>query len=94
MDVKRVGTGAAIVGALAAASLGIGSGVAAADETIPQGPAVTWKLDRPHPHPHWDDWGRWDDRRWNGWRGDPHWAGSPCAWVPPAVSAWVPPAVC
>lgn len=88
-----IGAQTALVGALAFTALGIGAGVANADEPVPGTPGLTWKLDR--------DWDDWDDR---GWRGPPPWAGprywdgpqygGPCAWVPPAVSIWVPPAVC
>jgi hypothetical protein len=89
VDMKRIGAEAAIVGALAFTALGVGSGVANADQAIPNSPGVTWKLDRDDD---WDDWYDWDD----DWRG-PRWDGpryGPCVWVPPAVSMWVPPAVC
>jgi hypothetical protein len=95
VTVKKIGAQAAIVGALAFTGLGIGAGVANADQPAPTSPAITWKLDRD------DDWDDWDD----GWRGGPRWDGpgyygpgyygnGPCVWVPPAVSMWVPPAVC
>jgi hypothetical protein len=91
VNVKKIGADAAIVGALAFTALGLGSGVANADQAIPSSPGVTWKLDRDD----WDDWDDWDDdwrgRDWRGWDG-PRWGN--CAWVPPAVSIWVPPAVC
>ena len=99
MNVKKIGMEAAIVGALAATSLGIGSAVANADQAVPNSSGLTWKLDRPH-HNDWDDWDDWDDDEWRGWRGGPGWDGpgyyygGPCAWVPPAVSGWVPPAAC
>jgi hypothetical protein len=94
VTVKKIGTQATIVGALAFTALGFGSGVANADQPVPSSPGMTWKLDRPH----WDDWDDdWDD----GWGGGPRWDGpgyyygsGPCVWVPPAVSMWVPPAVC
>ncbi|KUI00995.1 hypothetical protein [Mycobacterium sp. IS-3022] len=93
MVVKRIGMQAALIGALAATALGVGSGVANAEQPVPNTPGMTWKLDK------WDDWDDWDDRgrgpRWDGpayWNG-PHYGG-PCAWVPPAVSMWVPPAAC
>ncbi|WP_231740308.1 hypothetical protein [Mycobacterium sp. GA-1999] len=88
---KRIGMHAALIGALAVTALGVGSGVANAEQPVPNTPGMTWKLDK------WDDW---DDRGWRGprweepryWNG-PHYGG-PCAWVPPAVSMWVPPAAC
>lgn len=96
MNVKKIGAEAAIVGALAVTTLGIGSGVAGADQPIPDSPGATWSLDRGHGEggegPDWDgDWNGWRDgpQYWNG----PQYWGN-CAWVPPAVSMWVPPAVC
>ncbi|MGE2719840.1 hypothetical protein [Mycolicibacterium celeriflavum] len=95
MNVKKIGVQAGLVGALAFSALGLGAGVAGADDAVPTTPGMTWKLDK------WDDWHDWDKRRgprgphWNGpayWDG-PYYGG-PCAWVPPAVSAWVPPAAC
>jgi hypothetical protein len=89
VTVKNIGAQAAIVGALAATAMGIGTGVANADQPVPSSPGMTWKLDR-------DDWEDWDD--WNdGWRGGPRWNGPPAQcgagyWVPPAVWQWVPPA--
>ncbi len=93
MNVKKIGAEAAILGALAVGGLSVGSGIANADQPLPDSPGVTWKLDRPHPH--WDNWGgKGDDGGdWDGWRGGPQYYG-PCVWVPPAVSMWVPPAVC
>jgi hypothetical protein len=92
MNVKKIGAEASIVGALAVTALGLGTGVANADQPVPSSPGVTWKLDND-----WDDWDDdWDDRGWRRWDGPrwdgPHWGH--CAWVPPAVSMWVPPAVC
>jgi hypothetical protein len=100
VNVKNIGAGAVIVGALTAGGLGVGSGVASADQSLPASPGATWKLDRPH-------WNNWDgeggegadwDGDWNGWYGGPGWDGGGyyggCAWVPPAVSMWVPPVVC
>lgn len=94
MTVKKIGAQAGIVGALAFTALGLGSGVANADQPVPTSPGMTWKLDRDDD---WDGWGGgWD----GGWRGGPGWNGpayywnGPCVWVPPAVSMWVPPAVC
>jgi hypothetical protein len=91
VTVKKIGAQGAIVGALAFTALGLGSGVANADQSLPTSPGMTWKLDRD------DDW----DGDWRGdWRGGPRWNGpgyygnGPCVWVPPAVSMWVPPAVC
>jgi hypothetical protein len=87
VNMKKTGAQAAIVGALAFTALGLGSGVASADQPVPTTPGMTWKLDR-------DDWEDWDD----GWRGGPRWNGPPAApcgagyWVPPAVWQWVPPA--
>jgi hypothetical protein len=94
VTMKKNGAQAAIVGALAFTALGLGSGVANADQPVPTSPGMTWKLDRDDD---WDDWDDWDDREWRGWDG-PRWDGpryyGPCVWVPPAVSMWVPPAVC
>jgi hypothetical protein len=90
VTVKKIGAQGAIVGALAFTALGLGSGVANADQSLPTSPGMTWKLDRD------DDWDDWD----GDWRGGPRWNGpgyygnGPCVWVPPAVSMWVPPAVC
>ena len=91
VTMKKIGAQAGIVGALAVTALGLGSGVATADQPIPTSPGMTWKLYRD------DEWDDWDD----GWRGGPLWDGpgyyygnGPCMWVPPAVSMWVPPAVC
>ncbi len=97
MNVTKIGAGSAVVGALALTALGIGSGVASAEQQAPATPSVTWKLDRPG-HGDWDDWDDWDDD-WRGARWDgPRWDGpayyGPCVWVPPAVAGWVPPAVC
>jgi hypothetical protein len=89
MSVKKFGAEAALVGALAFTALGIGTGVANAEQPVPSTPGMTWKLDND-----WDDWDDWDDRGWDGPR---YWGGpqyGPCVWVPPAVSMWVPPAVC
>jgi hypothetical protein len=94
VTVKKIGAQSAIVGALAFTALGLGSGVANADQPVPTSPGMTWKLDRD------DDWDDWDDDWDDGWRGGPRWNGpgyygnGPCVWVPPAVSMWVPPAVC
>lgn len=96
VTVKKIGAQTAIVGALAFTALGIGSGIANADQPTPSSPGMTWKLDN-------DDWDDWDDDDWDRWRGGPRWDGpgyygpgyyGGCAWVPPAVSMWVPPAVC
>ena len=93
MTVKNIGAQAALVGALGFTALGLGAGVANAEQPVPSAPGVAWKLDK------WDDWDDWDKPgrgpRWDGpqyWNG-PQYAGA-CAWVPPAVSMWVPPAVC
>jgi hypothetical protein len=94
VTMKNIGVQAAIVGALSFTALGLGSGVANADQPVPTSPGMTWKLDRD------DDWDDWDDDWDDGWRGGPRWNGpgyygnGPCVWVPPAVSMWVPPAVC
>lgn len=89
MNVNKMGI--VVVGALAAAAFGVGSGVAHADASVIESPGVAWKLDRDD----WDDdWRGWDNRRWDGPRWDGPRYGGPCAWVPPAVSMWVPPAVC
>lgn len=90
---KKFGTQATVVGALAGSAFGLGAGVANAADSVPTPTGITWSIDRPD----WDDdWRgpRWDERRWDGPR---YWTGpqnGACAWVPPAVSAWVPPAVC
>jgi hypothetical protein len=95
VSVKKIGV--TIAGAAAFAALGIGSGVANADKSLPSSPGMT-KLDKPHWDDDWDDWDR--DRRGPGWNGPGYGYGygggygGPCVWVPPAVSMWVPPAVC
>jgi hypothetical protein len=96
VNVKKIGIEATMIGALAFSALGIGSGVASADQTVPSSPGVVWKLDH---RPHWNNWdgeggegGDWNGY-WDGWRGPAPYYGN-CAWVPPAVSIWVPPAVC
>ena len=97
---KKIVTQSAIVGALAFTALGVGAGVANADQLVPSSPGMTWKLDRDDDWEDWDgDWNRGDwNRNWNdGWRGGPGWNGPPAAcgagvWVPPAVWQWVPPA--
>jgi hypothetical protein len=92
VNVKKIGAGTAIAGALGVTALGLGSGVANAEAPMPNSPGMTWKLDKD-----WDDWDDWDDRDWRRWDG-PRWDGpayyGPCVWVPPAVAMWVPPAVC
>lgn len=98
MNVKKIGAEAAIFGALAVTGLGIGAGVANADQQLPDSPGLIWKLDRGHGNGHGGEGGDWGDDwngNWDGWRGNPgYYYGGNCAWVPPAVSAWVPPAVC
>jgi hypothetical protein len=94
VTVKRIGARTAIVGALAFTVLGLGAGVANADQQLPSTPGMTWKL--VNDDDEWedwdDDWNRgWRGPRWDGWDG-PRYGG--CVWVPPAVSQWVPPAVC
>jgi hypothetical protein len=89
VNTKKIGAGALIVGAMAVTGLGLSSGMANAEPTVPSSPGTMWKLDEG------DDWDGWDDdwRRWDG----PRWDGGGyygCQWVPPAVSIWVPPAVC
>jgi hypothetical protein len=92
VTMKKFGAQAAVVGALSFTALGIGSGMANADQPVPGSPGMTWKLDKPDKG--WDDWEDWDD----GWRGGQQWNGPPAApcgagyWVPPAVWQWVPPA--
>lgn len=102
MNLKKIVTQGAIAGALGFTALGVGAGVANADQPIPSSPGMTWKLDNDD----WDDWDDWNRGDWNrgdwnrGWNGGPQWNGpgyygnGPCVWVPPAVSMWVPPAVC
>jgi hypothetical protein len=91
VNAQRIGAGAAIVSALAFTAVGMGAGVASADQPLPSTPGMTWKLDRDGWDWDHDDWdGDWDVG-WNGgWRGP-----GPCGagyWVPPAVWQWVPPA--
>jgi opacity protein-like surface antigen len=102
---KKIGAGLTIAGALAFTALGMGAGVANADQPVPSTPGMTWKLDHGHGHGGGDwgggDWGGggWNGGGWNGggWNGG-GWNGgygAPCGagvWVPPAVWAWVPPA--
>jgi hypothetical protein len=95
VTMKRIGAEAAIVSALAFTAIGVGAGVASADQPLPSTPGMTWKLDRGG-HGHGWDWDDNDD--WNGgWGGGPAWYGPPAApcgagyWVPPAVWQWVPP---
>jgi hypothetical protein len=98
MSIKKIGAEAAVVSALAFTAVGMGAGVASADQPLPASPGMTWKLDRGG-HGHGGDWdwgdGGWNGGGWNGgWNGG--WQGpGPCGagyWVPPAVSQWVPPA--
>ena len=95
VNVNKIGAEAAIVSALAFTAVGMGAGVASADQLMPSTPGMTWKLDRGHGHG--GDW-NWDGDGWDGgWRGGPGWQGpsAPCGagyWVPPAVWQWVPPA--
>lgn len=83
VNVKKVGTAAAIVGAVTIGAFGIGAGVASAD--------------KPHWND-WDGGGHGHRGDWDGWRDGPVYTGpayyGPCVWVPPAVAVWVPPAVC
>jgi hypothetical protein len=93
VKMKKMSTGAAILTAVAATSLGIGVGIANADQQVPDSPGVVLKLGPGH-GPKWHDWDHWRGPR-DGWRGDAvYYPGGACAWVPPAVSPWVPPAVC
>lgn len=89
---KRIGAEAAIVSALAFTAVGMGTGVASADQPLPSTPGMTWKLDNDD----WEDWdGDWNRGNWNGgWNGGWRGPGSCGAgyWVPPAVWQWVPPA--
>ena len=87
MKLKSIAAGAACVGALSFSAVGI-SGVANAEQAVPNSPGMTFKLDKPRWHDRRDDYREWRDDRWNGGYG------GPCLWVPPAVSGWVPPAVC
>lgn len=89
MTSKKLGAQTAIVGALAFAAVGLGTGVASADQLAPTSPGVTWKVNKPH----WGDLDDWDD--WDDWgRGRGGHIDGPCEWVPPAVDDWVPRAVC
>jgi len=95
VNTKKIGAEAAIVSALAFTAVGLGAGVASADQPLPATPGMTWKLD--HSHGHGGDWD-WDDEGNGGWDGgwNGGWQGpGPCGagyWVPPAVWQWVPPA--
>jgi hypothetical protein len=89
---KKISAEAAIAGALAFTALGMGSGIANADQSVPNTPGMTWKLDNDDD---WDDWDNdWRGPRWDGPRWDSRGYYGPCVWVPPAVAVWVPPAVC
>ena len=69
VNMKRIGAEAAIVSALVFTAVGMGTGVASADQPLPSTPAITWKLD--HGHGHGADWDWGDDCNgdWNGgWR--------------------------
>jgi hypothetical protein len=93
IKMKRIVAGAAVTAALTSTTLGLGTGIASADQQLPSSPGITWKLDRGHGHGHDDDWG-WDNR--GDWRGGGDWNGpgcGGCGWVPPAVWQWVPPAL-
>jgi hypothetical protein len=90
INMKRIAAGAAVTGALAFTTFGFVSDVPNADESVPSGPGVTWKLD----HDGWD----WDHRGHGHGRGD--WNGDwngpgcgACVWVLPAAWQWVPPAL-
>lgn len=100
---KKIAAGLTLAGALGFSALGMGAGIANADQPVPATPGMTWKLDHDG---HWGhggwgggDWdgGGWNGGGWNGggWNGGWNgWNGGYCnAWVPPAVSAWVPPAL-
>ena len=93
---QKIGAEAAIAGALAFSAIGMGSGVANADQPVPATSGMTWKLDRGG-HGHGGDWGGgdWGGDGWNGgWNGGQQWQ-APCGagyWVPPVVWQWVPPA--
>jgi hypothetical protein len=92
VNMKKIGAEAAILSALAFTAVGMGAGIASADQPMPSTPGMTWKLDRGHGHGHGGDWD-WDD----DWSGGPAWQAppAPCGagyWVPPAVWQWVPPA--
>jgi hypothetical protein len=95
VNVKKIGAGAAIFGALVVTGFSISSGVANADPQVPASPGMIWKLDRGHDGEGRDWDGHWRGE-WDGWRGGPGYynPGGPCVWVPPAVAVWVPPAVC
>jgi hypothetical protein len=92
VSVKKFGTEAALVGALAFTALGISTGAANAEQSVPATPGVTWKLDN-----NWDDGDDNDEWRAPGWDVPNYWEVpqyGACAWVPPALSMWVPPAAC
>ena len=94
VNLKRIGAEAAVVSSLAFTAIGMGAGVASADQPGTATPGMTWKLEHGHGHGRGGDWDDWDD----GWSGGPAWYAPPAApcgagyWVPPAVWQWVPPA--
>jgi hypothetical protein len=72
---KKIGATAAIAGALSFTAIGVGAGVANADQPIPNTPGMTWKLDGGHGRGgDWNDWNDWND---DGWRGGPAWYAPP-----------------
>jgi hypothetical protein len=104
ININKIGAELTLAGALAFTALGMGAGIASADQPLPSTPGMTWKLD--HGHGHGGDWGGdggggwngggWDGGGWNGgWNGWNGGYGGGCGvgyWVPPAVAQWVPPA--
>jgi hypothetical protein len=60
INVKAIAAGAGVTVGLACTAVGLGSGVASADQPLPSTPGVTWKLDHGQGHGH-DDWD-WDHR--------------------------------
>src|SRR5258705_9068486 len=60
MNIKKIGAEAAIVSALAFTAVGMGAGVASADQPVPSTPGMTWKLDHGHGNGHGGDWD-WGD---------------------------------
>jgi hypothetical protein len=77
---KKLASSAAIVGALGAAALGIGSGAANAAPPSSAGAGVAWAQDRGWGHDH-DDW-RGDDRGGRGYA--PDYGYGPGYYAPPS----------
>jgi len=62
VDMKKIETAVAISGALGFSALGLGAGVANADQVVPKSSPIPWSQDDGdghgwHGHGHWNDWG-------------------------------------